>query len=146
MSLEKRLREWLMWKVLLPFGFIAAMWPIGWLWHRNHAYERAFAHGEFFIFAAIVFLEVALELKHSIANGDDDFWVDAARIVAIFIIFFYGFIHLAAARAEEQAAYKGDLVYCASFSCAVALFALSVAFFAYWRAKGGVASRQVPQT
>ena len=145
MNLERRLREWLLWKVFLPFGFIAAMWPIGWLWYRDHAYERAFAHGEFFIFAAIVFLEIALELKHSIGADGDDLWVDVARIIAIFIIFFYGFIHLAAARAAQDAAFKDDLVYCASFSCAVALFALSVAFFAYWRAKGSVASRHVPQ-
>jgi hypothetical protein len=143
MNPDKRLREWLLWKVCLPFIFIAAMWPVGCAMRRSDAYERAFAHGEFLIFGAFVLLEAALEMKHS--APDDDWWPDLARVAGIVVVFCYGFVYVLVVQAEEKPTFKHDLVYYAYFSCSVAIAALSVSVYSYWRAKGGAASRQLPQ-
>lgn len=142
MNTEKRLREWLMWKVWLPFIFIAAMWPVGCAMHRVDAYERAFSHGEFLIFGAFVLLEAALEIKHS--SVDDDWWGEVARAAGIVVIFCYGFVYVLVTQAEERPTFKHDLIYYACFGCSVAIAALSIGIYSYFRAKSSAASRQLP--
>lgn len=142
---DRRLRDWLMWKVWLPFIFIAVMWPVGVAMHRSDAYQRAFAHGEFLIFGAFVLLEAALEMKHSSPPGEDDFWAEAARVAAIVIVLCYGVVNVLVAQAEEgQPPHKHDLVYYACFSCSVAVVALAVSVFSYWRVKGKNAYQLLP--
>ena len=135
-----------MWKVWIPFVFIAAMWPVGCAMHRNDAYPHAFAHGEFLIFAAFVLLEAALEMKHSAATDSDDLWAEGARAAAILVIFCYGFVYVLVTQAEEKHTYRHDLVYYACFSCSVAVAALAMSIYSYWRAKGSAAARQLSGT
>ena len=143
MSSEKRLREWILWKVWLPFIFIAAIWPVGCAMGRADAYERAFAHGEFLIFGAFVLLEAALEIKHSAV--DDDWWAEVARAAGMFVIFCYAIVYVLATVAEERGTYRHGAVYYACFGCSVAVAALSITVYSYYRAKNNAVSRQLPR-
>jgi hypothetical protein len=135
----KRLRAWLAWKVFLPFVFIALMWPVYLCFHRSDAFERAFAHGEFLIYGAIVLLEVALELKYvRDRTGDADLYSEVARIGAVVIIFIFGFTHTAVLRAEEIVVFRTDLVYYSCFGCTVATAAVSVGFYTYWKRRAAL--------
>jgi hypothetical protein len=146
MTSDRRLRDWMMWKVWLPFVFIAAMWPIyRFALHRHDAFQQAFAHGEFLIFSALALLEAGLELKHAQRPDADDFWPEVARFSAIFIVFSYGFVHMAVVRAEASPEFRHDLIYYACFSCSVAVAAIATSLLAYWRAKVAFASSQLPK-
>src|SRR5437764_248684 len=98
---EGRMREWFLWKVVLPFLFLLLMWPVYRLaMHRADAYEKAFAHGELLIFSALVLIEIGIEMKYSDTSAEN-LWTDLARIAAIILIFMFGFLHYAVIIDEE---------------------------------------------
>ena len=144
MSIERRLRDWLMWKVWFPFILILTTWPVGCALHHNEAFQRAFSHGEFLIFSGLVLLEAAIELRYVAGSDTDDFWSQVAWFVAIVLIAAYGFVHMLATRTEDHPEYHHDLVYYAYFNCSVAIAALSVSIYSYYRVKVGSSERKLP--
>lgn len=144
---QTRMREWLMWKVLLPFAFMFLMWPIYAIFAKNHdAFAKAFAHGEFLIFAALVLIEVALELRNGPSASSSEGRADFARFGAFFLIFLFGFLRAAVIQEEHSKTPEHQrLIYFACFSCSVGVFAVCVALVTYWRSKGHAAEQHLQQ-
>jgi hypothetical protein len=99
-----RLRNWCIWKVLLPLGLLALLWPVNAIiLGLPHAFESAFAHGELLIFSVLILLEAAVEGEHLRRQSQ---WFQAAlgvtKVSAFFVLFIFGFIKADMLRNGEE--------------------------------------------
>jgi hypothetical protein len=91
---EKRMREWLIFKVFVPFVFLIIIWPITLLKSVSvaEAFHEAFAHCELLVFSALVFIEIGIEINYLNSRVRDGFnwWPDVARGMSLITIVLYG--------------------------------------------------------
>ncbi|MDP9120402.1 MAG: hypothetical protein M3O15_03395 [Acidobacteriota bacterium] len=142
---EKRMREWLASKVILPFIFLVLMWPVHSVLLKVsvwEAFHHAFSHCELLIFSALVFIEIAIEVGYMGRDVKEGigWWQDLARIFAFVSVFLYGIIVADVIQSAEQNRKLIDpdhrkLTAYAAFACSFALFAVSASIFAFWRVK-----------
>jgi len=131
-SLEQRhLLTWGMWKVLLPFVLLVIVWPIyRFVGNQRDAFTEAFEHGDLLIFAALLFVEVAIEMTE--ASGPLSLIQHAAmegsKALAMVLLFALGFIKydlvLQNAGPEKRLAYSFVSVSLATLAVCISLWSL----------------------
>lgn len=93
-ALDRRMIDWLVWKVTLPLIIFVVIWlAYKWVCKMDHPFERAFAHGDLLIFSALVLIEAVTEGEHQ--HGQSNFkrvGLQLAKVVAISFIMIFGFI------------------------------------------------------
>jgi hypothetical protein len=92
---QRHLMDWCIWKVLLPFLVLLVLWPIyRFVGQQPDAFNQAFEHGDLLIFAALLFIEVAIE---SAEGGRRSMVVsyavvEGSKLLAMLLLFVLGFI------------------------------------------------------
>ena len=63
-AIDTRAINWCVWKLAMPAVLIGALLPFySWIMTLEHPFQRAFAHGDFILFAAILLFEVGVEAE-----------------------------------------------------------------------------------
>jgi hypothetical protein len=91
---SERLRNWCIWKVVLPLGMFALFYPLyRYVLELGHPFQSAFAHGDLILFSVLILLEAAVEGEHIRYRGA---WfhvgMHLAKVMAFFLILVFGFI------------------------------------------------------
>lgn len=138
---QSRLVNWFMWKILLPLGILALLWPI-YSFFRPHPFESAFAHGDLILFAVLILLEAAVEAESSKAERRPTFQagLDLAKVGAILLLLIFGCMKIYVMMNEGSlgtektcaAVYRMHLY--SSFNWFVAGIAVIASLLAYWTA------------
>jgi hypothetical protein len=138
---QSRLLNWFMWKILLPLGILALLWPI-YSFFRPHPFESAFAHGDLILFAVLILLEAAVEAESYKTQGKLAFQagLTLAKVGAILLLLIFGCMKIYVMMNEGSlgtektcaAIYRMHLY--SSFNWFVALVAVIASILAYWTA------------
>lgn len=63
-AIETRAINWCVWKLAMPAVLIVALLPFyWWIMTLEHPFQRAFAHGDLILFAAILLFEISVEAE-----------------------------------------------------------------------------------
>jgi len=137
--LDQRMIGWLVWKVMAPFGFLMLIYPL----YRfvmpieGNPFVKAFAHGDFLIFSALVLIEIAIEYKHAeIEEAQSpsllfNVVIEVVRVMAFFLIFVFGFMKYDVV-AHENLEPNRMVVY-SWFSCSVAVSSVLFSIYIFWK-------------
>jgi hypothetical protein len=135
MQHQKHLMNWCIWKVLFPFFVLVIVWPIyRFIGDRPDAFTQAFEHGDLLIFAALLFIEAAIENAEA-SRGMSVLQyaaVEASKGLAMLLLFALGFIKydtLAHANDEKRLAYSFLSVSFALLAVCVSLWSLHRSIF-----------------
>lgn len=93
-ALVARALSWWIWKAVVPAVLLTALWPIyTYILALPHAFQRAFAHGDFLLLSALLMLELTVEGDH-VARQKMSFRFLAAgsKAAAFVLMFVYGFV------------------------------------------------------
>lgn len=142
--INARAVNWWLWKVMVPAGLIAALWPVyQWVLSLPHAFQRAFAHGDFVLLSALILLELTVE-SEQLAWQRLSFRAVAGsgKAGAVILMFVYGFIKYdviiqesrlpGAKGAALQSAILAKLRAYACFNCSVIVLAVGACAFVLW--------------
>lgn len=142
---SERLRNWCIWKVVLPLGMLALFYPMyRFVLELEHPFERAFAHGDLILFSVLILLEAAVEGEHIRKQGA---WfhlrLHLAKVAAILLILIFGFVKTDVMLQESKIGdisshadvFRKFLVY-SYFNWLVALVAVIYSLFSFWTVVG----------
>ncbi|MFL6274462.1 MAG: hypothetical protein ACJ74G_04560 [Blastocatellia bacterium] len=138
--LDERMVNWIIWKVIAPFGLLLLIYPIyKYIIHMpDSPFAKAFAHGDFLIFSALVLIEVAIEYKHvlgaeaQMATLPFKVFMEIVRVAAFFLIFLFGFMKYDVVTHELEPDHSKLLGY-SFFSCSVAIFSVLFSLYVFWK-------------
>jgi hypothetical protein len=138
------------WKVLLPGGLLLLFWPIyAVIMEVKEPYVRAFAHGDYILFAALLLFETSVESERLIRQtAIFRLYRNGVRILAVAMIFVFGFLkydvvvkEAALSHLEQSSVSQLDrtsaltvvakLHSYSTFSCAVALLTAAYSIYAF---------------
>lgn len=128
-------------KVILPFVILMVMWPIyRYIIGLDHAFGKAFAHGDLLIFAALLLMEVAQESKETNALLADDAMPRLSHAVvgylaitvSFLLIFILGVIKYDVVSREGADDVRRFVAY-SCLSCSVAICAVFLSGWSVYR-------------
>lgn len=93
-AVAARTLSWWVWKAVVPTVLLAAMWPVyAYVLALPHAFQRAFAHGDYLLLAALLVLELTVEGDH-VARPRMSFRTlsTVGKATAFVMMFVYGFV------------------------------------------------------
>lgn len=137
-----RALDWCVWKAFIPLLLMGLFWPIyGIILNLEHPFERAFAHGDLLLFAALLLIEAAVE-GEQVRN--ENFRARLGRQMskgsAIILIFIFGFLKYDVMMQEGRLAEEGaraavfsKLAGYAYFNLLVAVAAVLYGMYSFWK-------------
>jgi hypothetical protein len=142
-AVEERFTAWCVWKIVVPGAMLLLVWPVyAFVLSVKHPFQRAFAHGDLLIFAAMVLLEAAVEAEQVRRAG----WLfragrQLAKAFAVIIIFLFGFIRYDVTVLDPELAHDslGVVKKLTGYSCfnsSVALVAVMASLLSFWSSAG----------
>lgn len=134
--------NWCIWKALLPVFLLGLLWPVyGVILKLPHPFQRAFCHGDLLVVAALILIEASLEGDHiEKQSGTFRLWCNIGRLIAVLLIFLFGFMKydailqesaLARAAVVDQWQILDKLRVYACFNCSVAVVSLVASFLTF---------------
>ena len=103
------MKYWLLWEVSIPLLIMGSFWPVRrYIVGSPHAFEEAFCNGDLFLFASLLLLGVAIDVKLSERTwkaqgmeGDLSFTREVSRALAFLSILGYGAVRYHQMFSEE---------------------------------------------
>ena len=151
---SERLRNWCIWKVVLPLGMLALFYPLyRYVLELEHPFQRAFAHGDLILFSVLILLEAAIEGEHIRHRGA---WfhigMHLAKVLALFLILTFGFIktdvmlqEIKVNSLENPEPIFLKLEFYSYLSWIVAAFAVIYSLLAFWSVVAREASERLAE-
>ena len=127
--------DWCIWKVFVPFLAVAILWPTYWLiWGIRDPFTKAFEHGDLLIFAALLFVEAAIETNEARKQDSpiSKWIVEIAKVAAMFMMVAFAAIKIQIVMSADKPDESKLLAY-ATFSVSAAILAIVVAMWSLYK-------------
>ncbi len=84
-------KAWISWKVVMPLAMTLLLFAAyKWVMLMKHPFEKAFAHGELMMFAALLMIEAALEESQSDTRGHMYAINPVIMVLSVLVLFTLG--------------------------------------------------------
>ena len=130
-----RLLKWILFKVVAPLVVIFIIWPIfGFSLDIHNSFEKAFAHGDLFVFSALILIEAAIEGEQS-HIGDWRFHLGRFISIILALVSIIGFVvvKMDVMRDELNPDFYKLFIY-GTIGWFMAILAGILSIYYYWRA------------